>query len=311
MDYLVVPFEGRYLEPAAALCRDQRRPEDILIECWRQPLASGAALFDGDRLVGFLLGQSRNDVQRGRHVWMRLGGHALAEDVDADFYRHLYASAGQGWIEKGFFQHYVVVSAGEQAAVNAWLGAGFAFEQVHGLCTLDEIPALPDAAAGLEIRRAEPGDAALLAGFSGIIRRYQAGAPVWGAALPEHEAEIRQGYAELADDPANFVWLAFLDGQAVGFQAYLPLEDDEAWMYPAHCLCLEVAGTLPQARGLGVGRALTRRGLTFARQAGYHYCAADWRATNLLSSRFWPQAGFHPLMFRLTRRVDERVLWAR
>lgn len=315
MKIQIVPFEEKFLGMAAALLSQPRRlelvSEEILRDTWREPLTNGVALFDGERLAGFLLGQRKIDAQRGRHVWMHLAGHTLATDVDVDLYRDLYAVIGQSWIEQGFFQHIIQLHAFERSAIDAWLGAGFAYEQIHGIRSLSEMPELPEAAVGLEIRRAGPGDGALLAELSGIIRRYQAGAPVWGAALPEHEQEIRQGYAELADDPANFVWLAFWDEQAVGFQAYLPLDEAEQWIYPPNCLCLEVAGTLPQARGLGVGRALTQRGLSFAREAGYEWCATDWRATNLLSSRFWPQVGFHPLMVRMTRRVDERVLWAK
>ena len=43
---------------------------------------------------------------------------------------------------------------------------------------------------------------------------------------------------------------------------------------------------------------------------GYAYCAIDWVATNLLSSRFWPRQGFRPMVYRLMRQIDPRVLWA-
>jgi ribosomal protein S18 acetylase RimI-like enzyme len=55
---------------------------------------------------------------------------------------------------------------------------------------------------------------------------------------------------------------------------------------------------------------LARHGLLHAKEAGYRFCVADWRTTNLLSSRFFPRLGFTPVAFRLTRHIDPRITWA-
>ena len=82
---------------------------------WERPYSSGYAAFDGDTMIGYLLGDCVVDAQRGRHVWMRLPGHALADGVDAELYRDLYAAAGQGWLERGHFDHFVLLPAGDGA----------------------------------------------------------------------------------------------------------------------------------------------------------------------------------------------------
>ena len=79
---------------------------------------------------------------------------------------------------------------------------------------------------------------------------------------------------------------------------------------PGKCTELAIAGTREGERGKGIGTMLTQHGLFQARSAGYHYCEADWRSTNLLSSRFWPRQGFRPAVYRLVRRVDQRIAWA-
>ena len=43
--------------------------------------------------------------------------------------------------------------------------------------------------------------------------------------------------------------------------------------------------------------------LACAREAGYEACGTDWRATNLLASRFWPRRGFRPTFLRLYRHL--------
>ena len=163
--------------------------------------------------------------------------------------------------------------------------------------------------AGLEIRRAGPEDRAVLEQMSDIIARHQALAPAWVATDSTTLGELREGFAELAADPDVTVWLAFQNGEAVGYQAFFeapPAADD--LITPERCGELKVAGTVPSARGIGVGSALTRHGLAHERTKGLEVCLTDWHVPNLTSSRFWPKWGFVPVVQRLRRRVDERAL---
>lgn len=277
-----------------------------------RPHASGVAAVNGDRLLGYLIGELTFDTLRGRSAWVMPAGLALAEGQDAELARDLYAAAAPRWLAWGCFDHYALLSTADPALTEAWFRLSFGQEQVHGLCDLArmDLPGQPET-GGLTIRRAGPRDADTMADLSRIIREHQAGAPVWGATLPEWAAEAAAGYAELARDPSATVWLAEREGEALGFQVYVPAEGGPAdLLTPEGCVELKVAGTRPSARRLGVGRALTAHGLAAAREAGYRYCLADWRSTNLLSSRFWPRRGFRPVQQRLTRRVDPRAAWA-
>jgi len=60
---------------------------------------------------------------------------------------------------------------------------------------------------------------------------------------------------------------------------------------------------VPEARGRGVGTALTNAGFAWAHEAGYRTMVTDWRVTNLLSSRFWPTRGFRTSFLRLYRSI--------
>ncbi len=66
---------------------------------------------------------------------------------------------------------------------------------------------------------------------------------------------------------------------------------------------LGFAAVLPEARGLGAGRALGEAVLVWARDAGHPTVVTDWRETNLLSSRTWPRLGFRPTFRRLYRAI--------
>ena len=74
-------------------------------------------------------------------------------------------------------------------------------------------------------------------------------------------------------------------------------------MRPADACFLHFAVTLPEARGSGIGVALTDAAFAWARAEGYRTMATDWRVTNLLASRFWPRRGFRTTFVRLYRHI--------
>ena len=72
---------------------------------------------------------------------------------------------------------------------------------------------------------------------------------------------------------------------------------------PDRACYLAFASTLPEARGSGIGVALTDASLAAAAEDGYTSMVTDWRVTNLLASRFWPRRGFRPAFYRLYRSI--------
>lgn len=331
MRFDLVTFSDRHLDEAAALLAQRNRRDrascpllparfeepvaarGAIEAIWRQPGARGVVALADEQLAGYLIGDAATEPVRGRCAWVRLAGHALAVGVDAELYRDLYARLATGWVAQGYFDHYVLIPAADRAALDAWFALSFGLEHAHGLRALT-VPHEADAvqpASGLAIRRATSDDRETLAAISQWLRRYQAGPPIWGAALPEDTAQIEAGYADMVGDETATVWLAFLDGQIAGFQAYFPAEmSDDNPLIPPECVDLSVAATHPELRGRGVGSALTQAGLTDAAARGYTACVVDWRVTNLMSSRFWPRRGFQPAVYRLVRRVDPRIVWA-
>ncbi len=195
--------------------------------------------------------------------------------------------------------------------MHAWFALAFGIEQVHGVADLRALEPPPPLPAGLTIRRADAQDAATLAGFSELIWRELLQAPVWGIKLPETVQETRDGYAELASDPTATVWMAEADDRVVAIQGYWEHDDPDPVLVPEKAVTMSVLSTLPSERGRGYQAALTRHGLWQARLAGYDYCETDWRSANRGVARMLPRHGFRPIVYRLVRRVDQRIAWAR
>lgn len=337
MSIEIVPFHEELLPGAAELLAGRHRRDratspllparfeqsrnalTAVREVWHKPWTSGAAALSDGRLIGYLVGEARFDTLRGRHVWVYEAGHALAEDSPPDLYGELYAAAGPAWLQLGAFDHYVIMPANDRAGLDAWFLLSFGQEQAHAMRSLADPLPEPAEVPGVIIRRATEDDRdAMVEEMSPILRRHLAGPPVWGVALPENLWPMREGFAEMLTDETARVWLAVAAegvpdaGRVLGYQAYFPAspaDDNLTISVSDRTVLLEVAATLPEARGRGIGRVLTRAGLADAAAAGYGICVADWRTTNLEANRFWRRLGFAPVVYRLTRKVDPRIAW--
>lgn len=296
-----------------------RNAQAAVREVWNKPHTTGTAALRDGRLVGYLLGEARFDTLRGRHIWMHLAGHALADDAPSSLYAELYAAAGPAWLRLGAFDHYIKIPATDAAALDVWFDLTFGKEQAHAFLSLNG--ALPERVAvpGVVIRRATEADRdAFVDEMSPILRQHMSGPPVWGVALPEAVGSMREGFADLLTDATALVWLAEAEGETeagrvLGYQVYFPAspaDDDLTISISERTALLEVAATRPDARGRGIGRALAAAGLADAAAGGYTVCVADWRTTNIEGNRFWLGVGFRPAVYRLTRKVDPRIAWA-
>jgi GNAT superfamily N-acetyltransferase len=165
---------------------------------------------------------------------------------------------------------------------------------------------------GIEIRRAGKGDNDHLQNLSDVIFRALANAPNWHPTVPEDWEELREGWAELADDEEWTVWLALENEKALGTVGFRPEEDNETSMLASQrTVYLSIAGTKPGARGRGISTALTWHGFEEAREEGFEICYTNWISSNLLASRFWPRFEFKDVAYRLSKRVDPMIAWAK
>jgi ribosomal protein S18 acetylase RimI-like enzyme len=297
-----------------------RMAQAAVREVWSKPHTSGVAAFRDGRMVGYLLGQAKFEMHRGRHVWIPLPGYALGEGEPADLYADLYATIGPEWLRLGAFDHYVMMPAEDRDGLDAWFTLSFGKEQAHAILSLAGTLPEPVAVPGVTIRRATEEDRdAFVDKMSPILRRHLTGAPVWGAALPENVDPMREGFAEMLTDESARTWIAEAEGSAndpdrvLGYQLFYPAspaDDNLTVSISERTVLLEVAATRPDARGRGIGRALTAAGLADAAAAGYKVCITDWRTTNIEANRFWPRNGFRPAVYRLVRKVDSRITWA-
>ena len=246
--------------------------------------------------MGYLVGSVRDDRFRGRHLWVGHGGHAAREP---ELLRDVYAAAAGRWVAEGAPLHLALVPALPHL-VEPWLRLGFGHMQAHGVRESGAAEREPP--PGVAVREGTAADLPDARELLPAIWEHHRGAPTFtGMDLPGTD-ETLADWEETLAEPSSAYFVAELDGRIAGHLLLLWEEPDLAT--PADSVYLAVAATLPEARGRGVGTALTDHALGWAREAGYGAVHTDWRVPNLESSRFWPSRGFRETFYRLARQVE-------
>lgn len=318
----ILPFAAEHVPAAAGLLaerhRRHRRTSPLLSPRFEDPVAceaevaaavkidaaSGAVVVRQGRVVGFLHAAPKPAATWGPNAWVESAGHALADGEDPEVLRELYAVAAQRWADEGRAAHYVLVPAADRALVDAWFRLGFGHQHTHALTANLHRP--PRIAAGLTIRRAEHDDIPALARDDVELDRHQRLAPVFAAVAPATFEDAAEEWREDWDDPDFHTWVAVHEGRVVGHAVGCSIEKSSGnagLVRPDRAGFLGFAAVLPEARGLGAGRALGETVMHWSGEAGYDCVVTDWRETNLLSSRSWKALGFVPAFLRLHRLI--------
>lgn len=244
-------------------------------------------------------------------AWLaRPAGGALAAPAwglvgDPAGLREAYARGAGGWLEAGHRTHTAVVRAVDAARHDALVDLGFGHEQAYAVLDLGDRAAGGAAApADVEVRPGTPDDLPEILPLAPVIGAHQVASPVFARVGPDFFDGLEQAHrAELAGPEAHYL-VARVDGRALGFAIWYAGVDGP-FMAGADAE-LSVAAVAEEARGRGVGLALTAAVVAAARAGGATRLATDWRTTNLLSSAFWPARGFRVVGWRMSRTIDAR-----
>lgn len=316
------PFAEQHLPAAAQLLADRHRrhrtaepwlsvrfedpqtTEAEIVGEWKAEHASGAVAVRGGEVVGYLLGAPKSSPMWGPNVWVESAGQALAAGEDPELMRDLYAAAATRWVEQGRTAQYVLVPAMDEQLVGAWFRLGFGHQQTHAV--RDNLTTPPIVPANLTVQLAERADIPVLAQLECELPRHQGLAPCFSAG---EQGTVEQSIAEWEEDwgdPDFTTWVAVHDNRVVGSAVGCALtksSSNAGLIRPDNAGFLGFAAVLPEARGLGAGRALGETVMHWSHMAGYDCVTTDWRQTNLLSSRTWIRLGFRPTFLRLHRTI--------
>ena len=301
----IVPFAEEHLDPAATLLAERHArhrtefPELPAEIDYRAEI--GALLADGATGTytdgAYVLGRPDSPERWGPNMWVGPAGHAAR---DAELLRDVWGAAAAGWFEQGVRAHYALVPGNDTSLLDGWFRLGFGAQQAHGVMEIPEREWPPS------VREATRDDIEALVEIGPLLSRHQHQSPVFSSVPEQGADEVRADVLDdfATDGVANLVYE--LDSRIVGdfFVCPLGLSSAHAGLArPPGAAFIGFAITHPDARGAGVGVALTDASFAWARARGYETMVTDWRATNLLASRFWPRRGFRTSFLRLHRWI--------
>ncbi|HKN63930.1 MAG TPA: GNAT family N-acetyltransferase [Gaiellaceae bacterium] len=303
----IVPFGEEHVDAAAEVLAERherhRRAEPLLpgdVDFRAKIaglLAGGATGAFAD--AAFVLGKSGPAEHWGPNISVDSAGHAAR---DPELLRDVWAAAAASWFEQGLTEHYALVPATDEPLVDAWFRVGFGAQHAHAVIEVPE----REWPAG--VREATEDDVEALVAIGPVLSRQHRQSPVFSRLPEQTPDEIR---SEVLDDfehdrVVNLVFEA--EGRIVGNFALCPVEMSEAHSGLARvpgATLLAFAVTDPELHGSGAGLALTDASFAWARAHGYETMVVDWRATNLLASRFWPRRGFRTSFVRVHRSISK------
>jgi GNAT superfamily N-acetyltransferase len=299
-----VPFADEHLDAAAELLAARharhREVDPLLPELedpraaiereWREDGASG--VFAGD---AYLIAAP---IEIRGHTWMRSWIAGQAIEGDRETMRDVYAAASQRWVDEGYLQHAVFVPSHDAELVDAWFRLSFGASSVLALReTAPEEPFDAD----VTIRPGTRDDFDEAAALELAMGEAMLPAPSFSLIELQTQEELAAEWHEDGDSGDYELFVAERDGRIVGHILLYRRPPD--LRVPPNSIDLAQASTYPEARGTGVGRALTAHVIRWAHENGIPVMTTDWRMTNLWASRFWPKRGFRPVFHRLYRSI--------
>lgn len=315
------PIEPSDLDSAARLLAERHRrhrlAEPLLDPGYEDPAAMRPeieALLSSDKaagwvalregaVAGYLIGIAKSELIWGQNVWVEAAGHAAQ---DPALVRDLYAVAAAAWVGEGRTNHHVVVPATDAGLVDAWFTLDFGQQHLHAVV---EAPAASFGVvprSELIVRLATLDDVPSLVQLERVLPLHLAGSPVFSRLGvdpdDEIEAELR---ADLVDPKYRF-FVAEHGGRVIGTSIGCSVElstGSSGVIRPDNAGYLAYAAVLPEARGLGAGRALGDAVLAWSRDEGYRSIVTDWRSANLEADRAWRGMGFRLTFRRLHRAI--------
>ena len=231
----------------------------------------------------------------GENAWITYADYALegAEQIPA-FFESVISQRSPETTD-----FYIEVLASDTDSVDAWKNLGFEIQHVSAILT-EFLPVAPS--NSVLIRKPTENDLYSIAALERELSLFQMRAPIYSKVQPESIEEIVEAWRSDIHDDAYKAYVAEVDGVVVGFSFGCSTEKSKlhsGLLRPINSATFAFCTIDESFRGQGIGKALASTVIEDLLNSGYENIVTDWRATNPLSSRTWPQLGFIPTFYRM------------
>jgi GNAT superfamily N-acetyltransferase len=254
----------------------------------------GVAAFDDGDLVGYMIDTGAVEDFMGKRTAFSLDlySHCSVESQKERIYQKMYQQLAEKWVKDGYHTHIFSLWAQDSALSFTFFRLGFGmthFELLRDLSlpaggnaavsvvTLDSMESLKD------LYTEEP--------------QYYREAPLFW--LLERDEDVT--------DAQEGVIMAAFDGDELAAYFYVKKNDAETWlMTDGETGRIARAYAKKKYRNRGVGTALLRKTVEWARETELNRLYVEGESANIQGGNFWIKH-FTPVVYTVRRCVDERV----
>lgn len=317
MTLKVVPLRSEHLEDAAAMVNERYRalrrdvaslPAQYEERSTILPLLSdlaqgsqGVIAFDDGLPVGFLLALVLPDFRGKRAAYSPEWANAARAEGSWDIYRRIYAHLSARWVADGCLTHLVTLLAHDGEGMSAFQWMEFGLTSVDAMRDLTPLPKVTN---DFTIRRAQLADLDQVMRLTDALWAHLSSPPI---CIPPSEESTRHYQEEWLANPDNVLWLARYGAEDAACMGLGPPDPNACHIIrDEKTTSIHTAFTLESMRERGLGTALLRYSLDWARATGYERCAVYFEPHNIVGARFWLRH-FQPICYSLIRRIGDHV----
>lgn len=261
-------------------------------------IGGGLVALQGDTPIGYLMWVEVENFRNTdrKTAYLPEYAHGVLEPDGINIYQHLYRTAADQWFQDGCQAQAVTLLANDPYLHDFWFWNGFGMTVVDAIRKVEPLPAKESAA--LEIRKADLEDVANLVQIEIQHAQYYSQAPTLMIAPNPSDATE---FAEILQNERNTVWLAFDQGQLVGYLRIEGISQGASSLVRVETNpAITGLYALPQYRGRGIGSALLQTAMQELANQGYQTCSVDFESINPDASNFWLRY-FKPFCYSLIR----------
>ncbi|MBK9613118.1 GNAT family N-acetyltransferase [Candidatus Amarobacter glycogenicus] len=279
---------------------------------------SRIAEIDG-KLAGFLIGARMslppNDFASQfvppQSISIPVEGHAVAAGIDAlPVYVALYADLAATWAADGFFHHRAAIPAGDPELQDIWVTLGFGRFLTAATRRVAD-PVLLDRGRAITVERASAEDIEDVLALSDDLMAWHWNSPMFWPVLHVTAEAVREFNLNALRSSETPYFVAYEDGRPIAMQSFLRPGFTPPIIRQSSDVYLFEGIVTSGIRGGGIGGALLRHSMDWARLAGHETCTLHFAPANPSGAPFWLGHGFVPVEHTMERIIDSRIAWAR
>ncbi|MFO7990736.1 MAG: GNAT family N-acetyltransferase [Thermoplasmata archaeon] len=254
----------------------------------------GFAAFEDGEMIGYMIETGSAENFMGKRTAFSLGlySHSAVEDNRERIYQKLYERLSDTWIKKGYHAHIFSFWARDETLLFTLFRLGFGmthFELMRDLSLPEKVQTT------ISIRRL---DTALpIKKLEMEHREYYPKAPLFW--LPWEDYSFQEEFQGCL--------LGAYDGDKIVAYMHLKTDDAETPLLASEDTC-RVASAYAEHdyRGKGVGTALLREAVLWAKESDLKRLYVEGESANIQGGNFWMKH-FEPVVYTVRRCVDERI----